>query len=430
VTGRWPRRLALALLLGLGAIGIGHAQSLAVRQLAAEATGLLQELAQLRGLSSAGHPPRVVIRSREERRRFIAGELGRKYPTSRLEAERRAMVAWGLIPSGFDLAGFLTDLVLEQAAAYYDPVGKVMVLASWLGPDEQREALTHELVHLLQDRQIDLDRFLTVPPGKGDEGLARQALIEGEAVALTLDRTLQRQGQDLSRLPDATPLQRAIAASGTGPMLGRAPRFLRRLLTFPYAGGFGFIHEFRRRHPWAELSRLYADPPRSTTQILHPERYLDRREDPLPVSLPDLAPALGPGARRTFDDEAGEFGLAGILAEFLGDDATAGGWRGDRYALWGDATGTTALVALSLWESEPAATAFADAYGRLLPRKHGLAAPAASTASLTAWRLETRGFAVERRGREVLLLERVPAAALDSVRQAVWQSRPGAASTP
>jgi hypothetical protein len=418
--------LALGLALGLLTAGLGDAQPLVLRQLAAEATALLQELAQLRGLPSAGPPPRVVLRSREERRRFIAGELKRKYPTGRLEAERRAMVAWGLIPPGFDLAGFLTDLVLEQAAAYYDPVGKVMVLANWLGPDEQREALTHELVHLLQDRQLDLDRFLTAPPGKGDEGLARQALIEGEAVALTLDRALGRQGQDLGRLPDASPVQRAIVASGTGPVLGRAPRFLRQLLTFPYAGGLGFVHQFRRRHPWAEFSRLYTDPPRSTTQIMHPERYFDRREDPVPVSLPDLAAGLGPGARRAFEDEAGEFGLTGILAEFLGEDASAAGWRGDRYALWEDGRGTTVLAALSVWDAEPAAIAFADAYRRLLSRKHGLAAAAVSTPALTTWQSEASAFAVERRGREVLLLERVPAPALDAVRQAVWQSRPGA----
>jgi hypothetical protein len=195
-------------------------------------------------------------------------------------------------------------------------------------------------------------------------------------------------------------------------------------LTFPYSAGLGFVHQFRRRHPWAELSRLYADPPRSTTQILHPEQFLDRREDPLPMSLPNLATALGRGARRTFEDEAGEFGLGGILAEFLGDEATAAGWRGDRYALWDDATGATVLVSLSEWESEAAAAAFADAYGRLLPRKHGLAAPDVGTPSLRTWRLETRVFAVERRRREVLLIERVAAAALDAVRQAVWQSEP------
>src|SRR5262249_38707637 len=212
-----------------------HAQALASRELQAEAAQLVQELARLRGLPSTGAPPRVVVRTREERRRFILGELKRKYPESRLSAERRAMGAWGLVPPGFDLGGFLTDLVLEQAAAYYDPVAKVMVLANWLGAAEQREALTHELVHFLQDRQIELDRFLTAAPGRGDEALARQALIEGEAVALTLDRALRQQGQDLARLPDVSPLQKAIAASGTGPVLGRAPAFLRALLPCPHA---------------------------------------------------------------------------------------------------------------------------------------------------------------------------------------------------
>jgi hypothetical protein len=426
VTGARGVRLAAALSLALALPAAGHAQGQASRELQTAAAQLLGELAQLRGLPAAGPAPRVVVRTREERRRFILGEFKRKYPQARLEAERRAMVAWGLVPAGFDLGGFLTDLVLEQAAAYYDPIAKVMVLANWLDAAAQREALTHELVHLLQDRQIELDRFLTAKHGRSDEALARQALIEGEAVALTLDRTLRQQGQDLGRLPDVAALRRAIAVSGTGPVFGRAPRFLRGLLTFPYAEGLAFVHEFRRRSPWSDFSRLYADPPRSTAQILHPERFFDRREDPRPVALPDLGIALGAGSRRVFEDDAGEFGFAGVLGEFLGDEAGAPGWRGDRYAVWEDGRGTTVLASLSLWESEAAAGAFADAYARLLGLKHGLGSPGISTPSLRVWEAPPLTFVVERRGREVLLLERVPAAALDGVRQAVWQSRPGA----
>jgi hypothetical protein len=416
--------IAIALVAALGA-GTAEAQSLGVRELQAEAARLLQELASLRGIPSPAPAPRVVVRTRDERRRFVVGEFQRKYPAGRLDAERRAMVAWGLIPPGFDLTGFLADLVVEQAAAYYDPVGKVMVLANWLPADAQREALAHELVHALQDRQADLDRFLATAPGRGDAGLARQALVEGEAVALTMDRTLRRLGQDLASLSDVTAFRQAIARSGTGPALGQAPRFLRALLTFPYTEGLGFVHQFRRRHPWSEVSRLYADPPRSTTQILHPERYLDRREDPLALTLPDLAPILGAGARRVLEDEAGEFGFGGILAEFLGDGATASGWRGDRYALW-DVGGAAALVSVSAWESEAAAAAFAAAYARLLDRKHGLGAPATAIGEFQAWRAPDGAFAVERRRREVLAVERVAPGALDALRQAVWASRAAA----
>lgn len=430
-SGAFRRRLpALALipLLWLQALttpAAAQAQALVSPRLQAEAARIFNELAQLRGLPAPGSAPRVVVRSREERRRFIAGELARKYPAARLDAERRAMVTWGLIPPEFDLSSFLTSLVLEQAAAYYDPVNKVMVLANWLPPDEQREALTHELVHALQDRQIDLDRFLTANPGKGDETLARQALIEGEAVALTLDLTHRRLGLDLARLPDVLSVQRAILTSVTGPVLGRAPRFLRAMLTFPYAHGLGFVHQFRRRQPWVNLSTLYRDPPRTSAQILHPERYLDRREDPVPITLPDLGAVLGPGMRRVFEDEMGEFGLTEVLKQFLGEGARVGTWQGDRYALWEDAAGTLLLAALTIWETQDAAAAFARAYGQLLAGKHGLAA-STPTGSLTTWPLGTHVFAVEQRDREVLILERAPLAALDVLRGVFWQGRPGA----
>lgn len=410
---------ALSLLLPSAA----RPQGLSRAELAQEAARLLQELARLRGLPAPAGPMRIAVRSREERRRFILGEFQRKFPADRFEADRRALVAWGLVPADFDLASFMTDLILEQAAAYYDPVAKVMVLANWLPVEAQREALAHELVHLLQDGEVDLDRFLAPRPGKGDEALARQTLIEGEAVALGLERLLRRHGQDLAQLPDVAPAQRAIVTSSTGPMLGRTPRFLQSLLVFPYTQGLGFVHAFRRRHPWAELSSLYRDPPRSTAQILHPERYFDRREDPLPVSLPDLGPPLGLGARLVTEDEAGEFGLTGVLQEFLGEAATATGWRGDRYALWDDPGGTPVLASVSVWESETAAETFAQAYTRLVATKHALGGPVRKAPLLTAWQAGGQAFLVERRGRDVLLLERAPGSALDALRDAVWARR-------
>ena len=143
--------------------------------------------------------------------------------------------------------------------------------------------MTHELVHALQDRLIDLDRFLAGRPGHSDEGLARQALVEGEAVALQQEIRLRREGRELARLPDVAELQRAIRTSATGPVLARAPSYVRTMLTFPYAGGIGFVHAFRQRRPWSALSALYQDPPRSSAQILYPARYLDQRQDPVQI---------------------------------------------------------------------------------------------------------------------------------------------------
>jgi len=43
------------------------------------------------------------------------------------------------------------------------------------------------------------------------------------------------------------------------------------------------------------------------------------------------------------------------------------------------------------------------------------------------WRDDGRAFAVDKRGAEVLVLERMPAGVADRVRETIWRSRSGAA---
>jgi hypothetical protein len=408
--------LALALLATAGASGAEVGRLPGVRQ---EAARLLAELARVRGLSAPGPLPPIVVRTREERRRFVAGELARKLSPARIEAERRALVAWRLVPAGFDVAGFLADLVAEQAAAYYDPGPKVLTLANWLPADLREDALAHELVHVLQDRLVGLDRFLGGPPGHSDAALARRALVEGEAVALALELRLRREGRELARLPDVAAHQRAIVASPAGPVLARAPRFLRASLVFPYAEGLGFVHRFRQRHPWAALSDVYRDPPPSSAQIVHPERYLERREDPRPIVLPDLGRVLGPDARPVAEDGLGEFGLREVLDAAAIDGAPADGWAGDRYALWDRPGAPSVLVALVLATSEPAAGALADALGRWIAGHVG-ASDAAAPGREATWTRGAETILLERRGRRILLVDRAPPALLDGVRATLW----------
>jgi hypothetical protein len=420
---RSPRPLGLATLALLGLLAfaaVTAAQAVVSPELRADAARLLQELAAIRGLPPPGAPPPLVIQSREERRRFVVAELGRKYSPARLEAERRALVAWGLVPAGFDLATFYADLLAEQAAAYYDPTAKRMVLANWLTPELRRDALAHELVHALQDRLVDLDRFLGAAPDRGDEALARQSLVEGEAVAVSQDLALRREGRDFAALPDVAGLAQTIRSSATGPVLARAPAVVRTMLTFPYASGVGFVHAFRQRHPWTELSAVYQDPPRSSAQILHPELYLDRRQDPVPVTLPDVALLMPGGSRLVTEDELGEIGVAEVLRRAAGDVVDAPGWRGDRYALW-DAPGRRSiLVAVILWDTEEQAADFSRAYAPVLARKHGLTLTPPDDDPLHTWSSRTTTFAIERRRRTVVILEGLPMAIYDAVRAAVW----------
>ncbi|MBI2529011.1 MAG: hypothetical protein HYV93_23885 [Candidatus Rokubacteria bacterium] len=423
--------LALALSATLAPLAPAWAQpGLPATSLEALAASLYGQVAALRGMPNPGPPPPVVIRSREESRRFIEEELDRRYAPLRLEAERKALVAWGLIPADYDLRRLFLDLMEEQVSAYYDPRAKVMVLGDWLAPAQQQVALLHELVHALQDREISLDRFLAPVPGQGDRLLALQALVEGEAVGVMLDLVLRAQGSDFASLPDMSAVRGLIAAGSRGPVIQSAPAFLRDLLLFAYVEGLEFIHRFRKQHPWQAIGRLYRDPPRSTAQILHPEKRLTRREDPVPVQLPDLT-ALLPDARLVTEDELGEFGLGAVLGLHVGPQEgsrAAAGWRGDRYRVWEDGSGRFLVAWVVAMESKGAAEALRAALARVVEGRHPALAGRAARGggSLVSWREGARAFVAERRGTRTILLEHIPRPAADRVREAIWRASGGA----
>ena len=400
--------------------------------LEAVATPLYDQLAAIRSIAAPGQPPPVLLRSRADNRRFIEQEINRRYSKAQLEAERKSMVAWGVLPADYDLQRLFLDLLEEQVSAYYDPRGKVMVVGDWLPPEQQRAALMHELVHALQDRELPIDTFIGPDPGQGDRLLARQALIEGEAVSLTFDLLLKPQGMDISRLPDLSMTQGLITTSAGGPVIDKAPKFVRDLLLFPYVEGLGFIYQFRKRQPWSGMSAVYKDPPRSTTQILHPEKYLDAREDPLAVVIPDLSPLL-PGSRLVSEDDLGEFSLGAVLAFHLGDTEgprVAVGWRGDRYRIWEDTAGRFTIAYRVIMTDAQVATTLADHLRAAVERRHPELAGKASVraGALVTWSEDGSGFAVERRGPSVVLLEQFPVHALDRAREAVWRARPAGAT--
>jgi hypothetical protein len=429
---RAARRPSLLLLLAFVLAVVPRAGALAQPAATPPAepalAAIFRELAALKGVTSPGPPPPMAIRSREETRRFMEQELARRYSPARLEAERKAMVAWGLIPADYDLRRLFLDLLAEQVSAYYDPRAKTMVLGDWLTPAEQQAALLHELVHALQDREIPLEHFIAPVPGRGDQMLARQALIEGEAVGVMLDVVLRSAGGSLAALGDIAAVRTQIAAGSLGPVIQRAPRFLRDLLLFPYVEGLAFIHQWHKRNPWSATRDLYRDPPRSTAQILHPEQRLDARRDPIAITLPGLD-ALVSGLRPVTEDEMGEFGLGAVLGLALGEAEgrrAALGWRGDRYRIWEDGQGRFTIVYILVLESERVAESVGRSIATVVERRHpsvagrGVREPAGN---IVIWQDGPRTFLVERRGPEVLLLEMVPAGTTDRLRDAVWRAR-------
>ena len=116
---------------------------------------------------------------------------------------------------------------------------------------------------------------------------------------------------------------------------------------------------------------MFADPPDSTEQMLHPASALlgGARDTPTAIVLPDLAALLATGYRRVYEGNLGEAGLLLLLDEQLPLEArgigsgAARGWDGDRYSVYVAAASQRPVLAwLLVWDSVDDADEFVAAY--------------------------------------------------------------------
>jgi hypothetical protein len=109
--------------------------------------------------------------------------------------------------------------------------------------------------------------------------------------------------------------------------------------------GLVFINALRRQGGWTSVNRAWADPPTTTEQILHLEKFA-AREPAIEVTRPSAA-ALGAGWTSVDEDTYGEQGLRLIFEEWLPATQAklaASGWGGDRGALYTTTPGKAALA--------------------------------------------------------------------------------------
>src|SRR5262249_56263731 len=112
------------------------------------------------------------------------------------------------------------------------------------------------------------------------------------------------------------------------------PPLLRGTLVFQYRDGTRFVDLLLARGGWAAVDRAQADPPISTAQVLHPERYLAAARDmPTPIEVTATSSLTRAGSKPVLADTLGE-AVIRILARgtLPAERAAQGadGWKGDR----------------------------------------------------------------------------------------------------
>jgi hypothetical protein len=337
---------------------------------------VLQRVVSLRQLQPQGAIKRAV-RTRQQIRAAVLTLAQDALSPAEWEAERKAMVQWGLLTPDFRLKEFVLDLLTEQAAGYYDPKQQTFFIADWLPHLVQKPVMAHELVHALQDQHYNLQKNFDLVKDHADLSLARKALIEGDAMAVMLVYLLEPLGLTMADLPDmGALLQSSTALLGDQfQVYTHAPLILRQQLLFPYVHGLAFVKAALAHGGWPGLQRVYQHPPVSTQQIMHPETYF--AETPvLPNEITLQVPegVLHTSWKKLKRDVLGEFFISVILQQFLSEEEarkSAAGWRGDRYELFEQQdSGRLLLVCVTAWDTAAAATTFFQSYHKLLELKY------------------------------------------------------------
>ncbi|HSR50485.1 MAG TPA: hypothetical protein VLV83_06625 [Acidobacteriota bacterium] len=336
---------------------------------------ILQRVVKLRGLEVKKDIVQEV-KSREQIRAFLLDKMVIEYPDEELEKDEKIFQRLGLLSEKDDLKTLVINLLTAQVAGFYDPHSGTFSIADWIPEMMQKPVMAHELLHALQDQHFDLEAFLRQVEDDDDQFMARQAVVEGEGVAIMLDYMLQPMGQQFQNLPQLDRLiEQAQKAAPESAAMGRTPAFLKDLLFFPYIQGASFVRQFRLRHSWEEMAGVYQDPPRSSEQIMHPEKYFDERDDPTEVEVSqDLPQELQGSWRRVDDGTLGQYMISRLMTPFIKEEVAeeaARGWDGDRFEWFEAEDGRNALRVRTVWDSQRDALEFHQALIKTLRARTG-----------------------------------------------------------
>ena len=313
------------------------------------------------------HSTLLAVLDEAAARQHLTADFEREDPPAYVAASEGLYKRLGLLPTGASLEQLQLDLLASQVLGFYDDRTKqlyVVARSGGVGPAE-RFTMSHEIDHALQDQHFDLAKVSPDALDESDRNLAAHALIEGDALlVMTLWAT-----QHLSPTEIAQIIQEGQDPSQSA-VLESMPAILRDTLEFPYTAGLQLTLGLQQQGGWAAVNAAFADPPASTEQVLHPEKYA-AHEAPVAVALPsDLAARMGTGWSLALEDTFGELQLKGWLQSSTSSSAlaetAAAGWGGDRIGYLTGPGGTDAVVLSTAWDTPTDAAEFLDAAGRLV----------------------------------------------------------------
>ncbi len=316
-------------------------------QLEAVAAQIQSDVEELRG-AKFDHPIAVKL---TDKKGFIDYALTREKETEsdeKFARDETVAKMLGFIPPEMNLKQTMLDLLEGQVGGFYDPSTKTFYLMDTFTGGVAKIIMAHELTHALDDQHYDIDGTLKKLGDDTDASLAFQAVVEGSGTNL-MNQWFKTHMSEVS----ADDLERAQGMSGDS--LENTPPYLWLPLLAVYLRGEGFlvhtggINMLAKAADVKDVDRAFKSPPKSSEQILHPDKYWkdSKHDDPLKVTIDTSR--LPKGWSVAGEDTLGELylgllttpredrkGLSANPMAVLGVKYTnkaSEGWGGDRLVL-------------------------------------------------------------------------------------------------
>ena len=291
------------------------------------------QAADLRGLIPLDAVPNTFL-TRSEFHAHYKQEMQASYSPEEVRQYLQELWLMRLVDNpSIDFYEASADLGSDDILGYYDPKQAHMyVITDKMGQlsPEAQVTLAHEYTHSLQDQHYHLDHIWPIGVADRDRVLAIRALVEGDATLTGYAwGYTHMSGKDFKSLFEGRQISPDVQV--------KTPPYLGMLTIFPYVVGLQFVTKLMDVGSFSTVNLALQDPPRSTEQIMHPEKFLQTPIDqPRTVSMPDLVPALGAPWELGESNTLGELDLNYILQLNKATDPNKGadGWGGGKYSYY------------------------------------------------------------------------------------------------
>lgn len=319
---------------------------------------VLEKIGQVRELSPPQNIPLKVVTVD-----WVEENWGKKFAeeaSTELQVEEEIYKALFLMPQNLSLA----DVMVEQSGATMAAVweGSLYVVREHFNPFDKLSAertLAHEIMHIMQEHYFkDPDARLH------DELQAWGALIEGDA-GFTADKYID---EAMAR-PVISDVLVFVSLSEkplivTHFLAVEMPESLVELWLFRYRYGENFVSALYGVGGWDKVNAAYMNPPRTTEQILHPEKYLEGES----FAVVDSISLNSSYWNLVKTERFGEHFVRVMLSRHIPrDDAVkaAEGWQGDNFTYYRNEESHLFIWKI-VWDTERDSIEFFDSFGQMM----------------------------------------------------------------